>query len=64
MPLRIGMTGNRLSGKTTQVKKLLAKYPSLVLIDPKRILTEALQLAKPPAVNEDAKKKKQSKKPQ
>jgi hypothetical protein len=42
MPLRIGMTGNRLSGKTTQVKKLLAKYPSLVLIDPKRILTEAL----------------------
>lgn len=42
MSLRIGVTGNRLSGKTTQIKKLLSKYPSLILIDPKKILTEAL----------------------
>jgi len=42
MPLRVGFSGNRLSGKTTQVKKLLSKYPSLILIDPKKILTDAL----------------------
>lgn len=64
MPLRIGVTGNRLSGKTTQIKKLLAKYPGLVLIDPKRILTEALELARPPPQIEDPKKKKDSKKPE
>lgn len=39
MPIRIGFTGTKLSGKTTQVKKLLTKYNSLVLIDPKKILT-------------------------
>lgn len=42
MPLRIGLSGNKLSGKSTQVKKLMQKYPNLVLIDPKKILTEAL----------------------
>ncbi len=64
MPLRIGISGNRLSGKTTQIKKLLTKYPSLVLIDPRKILTEALELARPPPQNEDPKKKKDSKKPE
>lgn len=38
MPVRIGFTGSKLSGKTTQVKKLLTKYNSLILIDPKKIL--------------------------
>jgi len=38
MPLRIGLSGGRLSGKTTQAKKILAKFPNLVLIDPKKIL--------------------------
>jgi hypothetical protein len=47
MPLRIGLAGNRLSGKTTVIKKLLTKYPNLVLIDPKKILIEALELARP-----------------
>ncbi len=39
MPLRIGFTGNKLSGKTTQVKKLMSKFNNLVLIDPKKMLT-------------------------
>jgi len=39
MPLRIGISGNRLAGKTTQIKKIISKYPSLILIDPKKILT-------------------------
>lgn len=64
MPLRIGVSGNRLSGKTTQIKKLLAKYSGLVLIDPKKILTEAFQLARPQPQNDDPKKKKDSKKPE
>ena len=42
MPLRIGLTGSQLSGKTTLIKKLLTKYNNLVLIDPKKIITEAL----------------------
>lgn len=63
MPLRIGVSGNRLSGKTTQIKKLLTKYSGLVLIDPKKILTEALELARPQPLIEDPKKKKDSKKP-
>jgi len=49
MPLRIGISGSRLSGKTTQIQKLVSKY-NLTLIDPKVIIKEAIELAKPPAV--------------
>jgi dephospho-CoA kinase len=37
MPLRIGLNGTRLSGKSTQVQKLIAKY-NINLIDPKAII--------------------------
>jgi hypothetical protein len=42
MPLRIAFSGSQLNGKTTQIKKLLAKYNNLILIDPKKIINEAL----------------------
>ena len=51
MPVRIGLTGGKLSGKSTQIKKIMAKYNNLVVIDPKKFLTESLELAKPPPVN-------------
>lgn len=38
MPIRIGIAGTKLSGKTTQIKKIMSKYSNLVLIDPKKIL--------------------------
>jgi putative protein kinase ArgK-like GTPase of G3E family len=37
MPLRIGLSGTRLSGKSTHIQKLIAKY-NLSLIDPKAII--------------------------
>jgi putative protein kinase ArgK-like GTPase of G3E family len=37
MPLRIGLNGTRLSGKSTQIQKLISKY-NLTLIDPKAII--------------------------
>lgn len=37
MPLRIGISGGRLSGKSTQIQKLMTKY-NLSLIDPRAII--------------------------
>ncbi len=39
MPVRIGLTGGKLTGKSTQIKKIMAKYSNLIIIDPKKILT-------------------------
>lgn len=55
--------GNNLTGKTTHSNKFAEKY-GLTVIDPMLILKEALDLAKPPPV-EDPKKasKKDAKRP-
>ena len=63
LPLKMTFVGNKLSGKSTMSQKLSEKY-GLALIDPTKIVKEALDLAKPPPA-EDPKKagKKDSKKP-
>ena len=55
--------GDRLVGKTTQGYKFCEKY-GLTTIDPVLMVRQALDLAKPPPVEDPKKAKKDVKKPE
>ncbi len=54
MPLKITLNGARLAGKSTHSAKLAEKY-GVIIINPREIIKEALDLARPP-IEEDPKK--------
>ena len=47
MPLKIMLSGNRVTGKTTMTGKVAEKF-GLNIIDPVELLKEAIEMAKPP----------------